>query len=134
MISNQPWKTIWSYINFLTSYSQRFFCLELLLKVDRHEILHLLMYKMTQFGKTYFFPVTLGGAKRGRERCYIGRPYFLVCFFIIAGLATFWKVSKKLISNIPLYLYRLHLTIFLEKKITLLHLDKIWKPMLLVRN
>ena len=30
------------------------FCLELLVKVDCHEILHLLMYNMTLFGKIYF--------------------------------------------------------------------------------
>ena len=27
---------------------------------------------------------------------------FLVCLFTLAGLSTFWKVSKKFISNIPL--------------------------------
>ena len=60
------------------------------------------MYNMTLFGKINFPPIMRPDwAKRGLGRPYMGMyPLFLlVRLFILDGLATFWKVSKKFISN-----------------------------------
>ena len=68
-----------------------FFCLELLVKVDRHEILHPLMYNMTLFSQIYFLPYYRAGrSKKGPgETLYGYPPYF---FWFASSFYLVWQL------------------------------------------